>query len=128
MLSEKQSLEKDTVRVLFSNSSEKEVVILGEVGQTIFEVFNDHRDILEAQGIDLEGACGGACACATCHVIIQDETLFNLLPDASVQEEDMLDLAYDVRRTSRLGCQVTLTKDLDGIRVLCPTETRHLKV
>ncbi|ETZ07162.1 2Fe-2S ferredoxin [Holospora obtusa F1] len=128
MLSNKQSIKKNNVRIVFSNFSEKEVIVFGKVGQTIFEVFNDHRDILESQGIDLEGACGGACACATCHVIIQDETLFNLLPDASMQEEDMLDLAYDVRKTSRLGCQVTLTEDLDGIRVLCPTETRHLKI
>ncbi|PPE03592.1 2Fe-2S iron-sulfur cluster-binding protein [Holospora curviuscula] len=127
-MSTKQSFKEEHIQILFCNAQGKEVSVLGEVGKTIFEVFNDHRELLEAQDIDLEGACGGACACATCHVIIQDETLFHLLPDASVQEEDMLDLAYDVRRTSRLGCQVTLTKDLDGIRVLCPTETRHLKI
>ena len=127
-MSIEQPFKEEPINIIFCNPLGKEVAIIGQVGQTLFEVFNDHREQLEGEGIDLEGACGGACACATCHVIIQDEALFHLIPDASVQEEDMLDLAYDVRRTSRLGCQVTLTRDLDGIRVLCPTETRHLKI
>jgi len=127
-MSENQSHTKDSIEIIFCNASGIQAKVLGKVGQTLFEVFNEHRDDLEGQGIDLEGACGGACACATCHVIIEDEQLFQKLPKASLQEEDMLDLAYDVRSTSRLGCQVMLTKDLDGIRVLCPTETRHLKI
>ena len=118
----------EDIQVTFRNALGAESTVSGKLGQTLFEVFNDHRDALEAAGIDLEGACGGACACATCHVIVEDETLFRKLPEASVQEEDMLDLAYDVRPTSRLGCQVVLTRDLEGICVLCPTESRHLKI
>lgn len=118
----------ENIQVTFCNGAGVEATVSGQLGQTLFEVFNEHRDALEAKGIDLEGACGGACACATCHVIVEDEALFRKLPEASVQEEDMLDLAYDVRPTSRLGCQVVLTTELEGIRVLCPTESRHLKI
>jgi ferredoxin, 2Fe-2S len=74
--------------------------------------------------IDIEGACEGCMACSTCHVIV-DEAHFALLPDPSDEEEDLLDLAWGVRPTSRLGCQITMTDALDGIEVGLPATTNN---
>tara|TARA_B100000945_G_C20308128_1_gene561449 strand:+ start:398 stop:718 length:321 start_codon:yes stop_codon:yes gene_type:complete len=68
-------------------------------------------------GIDAD--CGGACACATCHVYVQKEWL-NKLPPKEDTEEDMLDFAFDVRKNSRLSCQLTVSDDLDGLTVDLP--------
>ncbi len=70
-------------------------------------------------GIDIEGACGGQCACATCHVILPS-TLYNKFPPANDDENDMLDLAADVESTSRLGCQVRVTVDFEGVDIKLP--------
>ena len=67
----------------------------------------------------LEGTCEGQMACSTCHVIIAPEW-FARLPDASEEEEDMLDLAADVEATSRLSCQIMLSDELDGLEVRIP--------
>ena len=77
--------------------------------------------------VDLEGACEGACACSTCHVIL-DKQIFDKLDPPSVEEEDMLDLAFGLTPTSRLGCQVKLTKDLDNMRARLPSATRNMAV
>ena len=63
-------------------------------------------------------------ACSTCHIVSED--WFEKLPDASEEEEDMLDLAYGLTRTSRLGCQITVTEDLDGLVIKVPDETRNM--
>ena len=68
-------------------------------------------------GIDAD--CGGACACATCHVYV-DEQWFDKLPKIESSEEDMLDVAYEPNQFSRLGCQITITDDLDGLVVKMP--------
>ena len=75
--------------------------------------------------IDIEGACEGVMACSTCHLIVSEDW-FKKLPDASEEEEDMLDLAYGLTKTSRLGCQITVTEDLDGLVVRVPDETRNM--
>jgi len=67
----------------------------------------------------LEGACGGQMGCATCHVII-DEPWFSRLPPASEKEEAVLDVAFNITPTSRLGCQVTVTAELEGMVVNLP--------
>jgi len=88
-------------------------------------------NILEAahqNDVDLEGACEGSCACSTCHVIVKDPKLYELLGEPSDEENDMLDLAFGLTETSRLGCQVTLTQELDGIVVDLPVATRNLAV
>ena len=64
-------------------------------------------------------------ACSTCHIIVSEDW-FEKLPDASEEEEDMLDLAYGLTRTSRLGCQITVTEDLDGLVIKVPDETRNM--
>ena len=70
-------------------------------------------------GIDAD--CGGSCACATCHVYV-DEKWFDKLPAKENAEEDMLDMAFEPKKLSRLGCQITITKDLDGLVVKMPSK------
>lgn len=82
-------------------------------------------EIAQANNIDIEGACEGSLACATCHLIV-DETWAAQLPDASEDEEDMLDLAFGLTKTSRLGCQIILTDALDGLVVALPKEVRNM--
>ncbi len=74
----------------------------------------------------LEGTCEGQMACSTCHVIVGREW-FGKLPEASDDEEDMLDLAADVHGTSRLSCQILLTDDLDGLEVQIPRESHDMQ-
>ena len=75
--------------------------------------------------IDLEGACEGSMACSTCHVIVDPEW-YDKLRDASEEEEDMLDLTIGLKKTSRLGCQIRITEDLDGLKVALPKEHQNL--
>lgn len=84
-------------------------------------------EIAHKNDIDLEGACEGSLACSTCHVIVDDE-FFNMLPEASEDEEDMLDLAFGLTRTSRLGCQIKITDELDGLKIKLPSATRNMMV
>ena len=67
----------------------------------------------------IEAECGGACACATCHVYV-DEAFMPLVGDPQPMEEDMLDFAYDVRPNSRLSCQIRVRDELDGLVVTTP--------
>jgi len=75
--------------------------------------------------IDIEGACEGSLACSTCHVIVDPEW-FERLGEPSEDEEDMLDLAFGLTETSRLGCQIVVTDELDGLEVTLPAETRSM--
>jgi len=70
-------------------------------------------------GIDAD--CGGSCACATCHVYV-DEKWFDKLPKKEEGEEDMLDMAYEPKRYSRLSCQIVITNELDGLIVRMPSK------
>ncbi|XWN34207.1 MAG: 2Fe-2S iron-sulfur cluster-binding protein [Devosia sp.] len=67
----------------------------------------------------IEAECGGACACATCHVYVADAWK-DKVGGPSPMEEDMLDFAYEVKETSRLSCQIKVTDDLDGLVVSVP--------
>jgi ferredoxin, 2Fe-2S len=82
-------------------------------------------EIAHRHDIDIEGACEGSLACSTCHVIVDPEWAGKLDP-ASEDEEDMLDLAFGLTRTSRLGCQIVMTETLDGLTVALPKATRNL--
>ncbi len=82
-------------------------------------------EIAHLHGVDIEGACEGSLACSTCHVII-DKTWFGKLEEASEDEEDMLDLAFGLEETSRLGCQIVMTEELDGLTVKLPSETHNM--
>ncbi|HZH28549.1 MAG TPA: ferredoxin family 2Fe-2S iron-sulfur cluster binding protein [Azospirillaceae bacterium] len=81
-------------------------------------------EIAHRNAIDLEGACEGSLACSTCHVVVSSEW-FDLLKDPSEDEEDMLDLAFGLTKTSRLGCQIIMTEELDGLTVALPSGTRN---
>lgn len=73
------------------------------------------------------GACEGSCSCSTCHVIVEDEELYDKIPEASDDENDMLDLAFGLTETSRLGCQIVMNEELDGLRVKLPAMTRNMQ-
>ena len=82
-------------------------------------------EIAHRNNIDIEGACEGSLACSTCHVIVED-SWFEKLEEASEDEEDMLDLAFGLSATSRLGCQIIMSDELDGLTVNLPNETRNI--
>ena len=82
------------------------------LGLSVLEIAHRH-------GIDLEGACEGSLACATCHVVVDPAWAEKLQPPTE-DEEDMLDLAFALEKTSRLGCQIVMTEALDGLVVRLP--------
>ncbi|KAG8908855.1 hypothetical protein FRC01_007244 [Tulasnella sp. 417] len=84
-------------------------------------------DLAHEYDIDLEGACEASLACSTCHVILPEE-YYDLLPEPVDEENDMLDMAFGLTDTSRLGCQVKLTPELDGMTVTLPSATRNMFV
>ena len=90
------------------------------LGSSLLNVAHKHD-------IDLEGACAGVCACSTCHVIL-DQSVYDDLPEPSEDEEDMLDQAFGLTGTSRLGCQICLEKKHDGMLVTLPKATRNFYV
>ncbi|WP_343559490.1 ferredoxin family 2Fe-2S iron-sulfur cluster binding protein [Kiloniella sp. b19] len=96
-----------TMTFVEADGTEKQVD--APVGMSILEIA--HRN-----SVDLEGACEGSLACATCHVIV-DPAWYEKTGVISEDEEDMLDLAYGVEDTSRLGCQLIMTEELDGLKV-----------
>jgi 2Fe-2S ferredoxin len=81
-------------------------------------------EIARKAGInDIEGACGGSLACATCHVVVHPDWFARVLPEGgkTVEEEDMLDLAFDLTKTSRLSCQIMMRDELDGLILALPS-------
>ena len=88
------------------------------LGLSVLEIAHRHN-------IDIEGACEGSLACSTCHVIV-DPGWYGKLKEPSDDEEDMLDLAFGLAQTSRLGCQIIITEDLDGLTVNLPQEIRNM--
>lgn len=81
-------------------------------------------EIAHRNSVDIEGACEGSLACSTCHVIV-DPSWFGKLAKPTEDEEDMLDLAFDLQETSRLGCQLIMTEALDGLVVKLPAGSRN---
>ena len=84
-------------------------------------------EVAHRNKIELEGACEGSLACSTCHVVVAKDWYDKLAP-ATEDEEDMLDLAFGLTATSRLGCQIIMSKDLDGLTVTLPAATRNMMV
>lgn len=84
-------------------------------------------DIAQANDLEMEGACGGSCACSTCHVIVDGDELYDKMEEPSDDENDMLDLAFGLTETSRLGCQVLMSPELDGLVVKLPKMTRNMQ-
>jgi 2Fe-2S ferredoxin len=90
------------------------------LGLSVLEIAHRHK-------VDIEGACEGSLACSTCHVIVEPDW-YDLLKDATEDEEDMLDLAFGLTQTSRLGCQIIMTEELDGLTVRLPSATRNMQL
>ena len=103
------------VKINFVDFEGKTRSVDADVGSTVMEaaIRND------IPGIEAE--CGGACACATCHVYV-DEAFAEKMPKAEPMEEDMLDFAFDVRNNSRLSCQIKVTAALEGLTVTTPEQ------
>ncbi|WP_298673692.1 2Fe-2S iron-sulfur cluster-binding protein [uncultured Sphingomonas sp.] len=102
------------------------VAIDGTVSEVSAAAGESLLEVGQRNGQPLEGTCEGQMACATCHVIV-DATDFDRLPPATEDEEDMLDLAYDATRTSRLSCQIVLSEALDGLTVRLPKGSRNMQ-
>ncbi len=85
-------------------------------------------EVAHKNDIPLEGACEGSLACSTCHVVVEDDAVFDSLSEASEEEEDMLDLAFGLTTTSRLGCQIIVDDSIDGIVLRIPEATRNVSV
>ncbi len=105
-------------KITFISPDGNRLEIDAPVGLSVLEIA--HRN-----NVNLEGACEGSLACSTCHVIVDTEH-FDLLGEASEEEEDMLDLAFGLAHTSRLGCQIIMSEELDGMEVRLPTGTRNM--
>ena len=96
-------------KIIITNRDGKKHEIDADPNFTLMEAIRD-------KGFDIEASCGGCCACATCHVYI-DEKWITRVTKLNDDEESMLDLAFDVRDNSRLSCQIELSDELDGLEL-----------
>jgi len=97
-----------------------EAEVEGKVGQNLLR-------LAQKNDIELEGACECSLACSTCHVILEGD-VFDQLEEPCEDEEDMLDMAFGLTESSRLGCQITLAEFMDGTRITLPKATRNFYV
>ncbi|XP_057780539.1 adrenodoxin-like protein 2, mitochondrial [Salvia miltiorrhiza] len=119
--SEQRNEEKEKINVIFFDKDGEETHIKVPVGMSMLEAAHENE-------IELEGACEGSLACSTCHVIVMDVDQYNKLSEPSDEENDMLDLAFGLSETSRLGCQIIAKPELDGLRLAIPAATRNFAV
>lgn len=108
-------LQSEEVEVTFVRANGERVKVKGKIGDSLL-------DVVVNNNIDFEGfgACEGTLTCSTCHLIFSKPDYDRLPEKPSDEELDMLDLAYELTDTSRLGCQITLSKDLQGLEVRVP--------
>ncbi len=112
----------DTIRVTFITKDGETIDVKGREGERA--LYLAHR-----KGIDMEGACEASLACTTCHVYVESEDEhWDVLPEATETEEDLLDMAPFLAPNSRLGCQIVLNKDIDGIKLRLPRATKNFYV
>ena len=109
-----------TVRVTFLQPDGTSRAVDARVGESLLQTA--HR-----YDIELEGACEGVCACSTCHLILPMD-LYDSLDEPSEDEEDMLDMAFGLTETSRLGCQIIVRPDMEGVELQMPSATRNFYV
>ncbi|MGL4371965.1 MAG: ferredoxin family 2Fe-2S iron-sulfur cluster binding protein [Alphaproteobacteria bacterium] len=107
-------------KMTFIHKDGSRLEVEAPVGLSVLEIAHQNK-------IDLEGACEGSLACSTCHVVVSPEW-YELLGEASEDEDDMLDLAFGLTQTSRLGCQIIISPELDGLVVSLPSATRNMMV
>ncbi|KAG6434328.1 hypothetical protein SASPL_105953 [Salvia splendens] len=119
--SEQKNEDKETINVTFCDKDGEETHIKVPIGMSMLEAAHEND-------IELEGACEGSLACSTCHVIVMDVDHYNKLSEPTDEENDMLDLAFGLSETSRLGCQIIAKPELDGLRLAIPAATRNFAV
>lgn len=108
------------INVTFIDRDGDEHTVKAKLGSTLLEVAKEHD-------IEVEGACEGTLACSTCHMIV-DPQWYRKIPDPITEEEhDMLDLAFGLTETSRLGCQIIVSPELDGLRLTLPKATKDIR-
>lgn len=110
----------EIVNITYITKDGQKIPIQGKVGDNVLYLAHRHN-------IDMEGACEASLACTTCHVYVNDKCL-DKLPDATEKEDDLLDMAPFLRENSRLGCQIVLQRELDGIELTLPAATRNFYV
>jgi len=108
------------LNLVFVEPEGKRVAVEARKGDSLLKVAHDNN-------IDLEGACEGSLACSTCHVILPED-LYNKLSSPSDQENDMLDMAFGLTQTSRLGCQVQVDQQFQGVEIRLPAATRNISL
>lgn len=108
------------MNITYIDKDGKRTTVKGKIGDNV--LYLAHR-----WGIEMEGACEASLACTTCHVYVHDDFL-DRLPGAEEKEDDLLDMAPFLKENSRLGCQILLTKELDGMELQLPTATRNFYV
>eukprot|EP00979_Chaetoceros_neogracilis_P002496 scaffold433_cov260-Chaetoceros_neogracile.AAC.23 len=123
------SKDAPTIQITFINPNpsqakkgqeDEKLTVDARIGETVLQTARRNH-------VDLEGACEGVCACSTCHIVL-DNQLFDNLEEASEDEEDMLDMAFALTATSRLGCQVFVTDEMAGMEFRVPVATRNFYV
>lgn len=120
---------EDVVMVNIVDRNQTHHTIKCKVGDNVLELMRLHTERTN-ENIWLEGSCEKSLACSTCHIVLDDKT-YNLLQqikEATEEEEDMLDMAACLTPTSRLGCQINLTKDMDGCTITLPKFSRNMYV
>ncbi|KAL3894992.1 MAG: hypothetical protein SGCHY_004957 [Lobulomycetales sp.] len=119
MLSRLQRKLFSSLRVNYILPSGQAVTVPARKGQNLLQLAHENS-------IELEGACECSLACSTCHLIV-DTSFYDKIPEPSDEENDMLDLAFGLTETSRLGCQIEMDESLDGIIVKIPAATRNIQ-
>ncbi|XP_064607148.1 adrenodoxin-like protein 1, mitochondrial [Liolophura sinensis] len=112
--------EDEVVNIVIVNKAGEKIPIRGKVGDNV--LYLAHR-----YGVEMEGACEASLACSTCHVYVHPDYM-DKLPEPEEGEEDMLDMAVFLKDNSRLGCQIILSKDLEGMELTLPKATRNFYV
>ncbi|KAK6300687.1 ferredoxin-2, mitochondrial [Coregonus clupeaformis] len=112
--------QEDVVNVVYIDRSGKRIPVKAKVGDNAMYLAHRHN-------IELEGACEASLACSTCHVYVNRDHV-DKLPEPDEREDDMLDMAPALQENSRLGCQIILTQELEGIELTLPKVTRNFYV
>ncbi|XP_076462665.1 adrenodoxin-like protein 1, mitochondrial [Babylonia areolata] len=110
----------EIVNITYIDKNGTAIPVKGKVGDNVMYLAHRHS-------IEIEGACEASLACCTCHVYVKED-FFDSVPEPKEEEEDMLDMAPFLKPNSRLGCQIILTKELEGMEVMLPPATRNFYV
>jgi ferredoxin len=115
------TLDENPVKFRFLFTKDQgEIAVLAREGESLL-------DVAHLNGVDLEGACESSLACSTCHCIL-DLNIYENLKEACEEEDDLLDLAYGLTHTSRLGCQIIVDRSMEGMTIRLPSATRNFFV